>query len=104
MHTETEAAIRATRRWVMTRFYGAALPAPLSAAYDEADGTLAMLAETNQRERARLTRQGFGTETLKQLQFAIEGAGLWPAYAKDAPALTGRPYDLSEGIALAAAL
>lgn len=104
MHAEIETAIRATRRWVMTRFYGAALPAPLSTAYDEADSTLAMLAETAPRERARLTRQGFGTETLKTLQLAIEDAGLWPAYAKDAPALTGRPYDVREGIALAAAL
>ncbi|WP_232629148.1 hypothetical protein [Methylobacterium sp. Leaf118] len=104
MHTQTEAAIRATRRWVMTRFYGAALPAPLAAAYDEAEGAFAMLAETAPRQRARLTREGFGVETLKGLQLAIEDAGLWPAYAKGARTFTGRAYDLDEGLALAGAL
>ncbi|GAB6842366.1 hypothetical protein HNR00_003574 [Methylorubrum rhodinum] len=104
MRTEIETAIRATHCWIMIRFYGAALPASLSAAYDEAEGAFAMLAEAAPRERARLTRQGFGVETLKGLQLAIEDAGLWPAYAKDARPFTGRAYDLDEGLALASAL
>lgn len=104
MNTQVETAIRATHRWVMTKFYGAEMPAILAAEFDAADAALAQIAETTKRERNRLARQGFGVELLKDLQFAIEDAGLWPAYANGAPSLTGRAYDLNEGLALAEAL
>ncbi len=104
MNTQVEAAIRATLNWIVSFHYAEPVAASVWSVVAEADSALKMLAESGKRERNRLARQGFGAETLKDLQFAIEDAGLWPAYAKDAPSLTGRAYDLDEGLALAGAL
>lgn len=104
MHTEVETALRATRRWIMARFYGSAMPDSLEFAYYAADEVFTAAGEATKRERTKLIRQGFGIEALKSLQLAIEDAGLWNTYAKGARTFTGRAYDLDEGLAIARAL
>ena len=104
MNNQVETAIRATINWIFSSHCAEPVAASVWGVVAEADGALKMLAEANKRERNKLARQGFGAETLKDLQFAIADAGLWPAHAKGAAPLGGRAYDLNEGLALAGAL
>jgi len=103
MHCQIEAAVRSTLRWIVSAHCAAPVPAAVWTVVEEADAALSMLAGATAAQRAKWIREGFGVETLKDLQFAVADAGLWAAYAKGAPSLGSRAYDVSEGLALAAA-